>query len=248
MDYATDQEDRADNLERRVGQLQHALGLWQEEAVDSESQLGFAVDAFQEVTSETRREHYGNEETERRIEQERKRDRRGGDAMNTTTAQDGAVPVAAFDAADYLEDDEMMAEYLSAALEDPNPDVFLMAVRDVARARGMARLAIDAGMGAREPVQGPAPRCQAAIRDSRQAGPGAGRAAARRSGGEGAGRPIMNPKHRIVTATPGCRKNGATASGTVTPARKSRRSGQRFAGDIDTGRPDDRTLAYGLVA
>ncbi len=67
--------------------------------------------------------------------------------MNTTTAQDGAISVAAFDAADYLEDDEMMAEYLSAALEDPNPDVFLMAVRDVARARGMARLAIDAGVG-----------------------------------------------------------------------------------------------------
>ena len=52
-----------------------------------------------------------------------------------------------FDAADYLEDDEMMAEYLSAALEDPNPDVFLMAVRDVARARGMAKLAEDAGVG-----------------------------------------------------------------------------------------------------
>ena len=67
--------------------------------------------------------------------------------MNTTTAQDGAISVAVFDAADYLDDDEMMAEYLSAALEDPNPDVFLMAVRDVARARGMARLADEAGMG-----------------------------------------------------------------------------------------------------
>jgi probable addiction module antidote protein len=67
--------------------------------------------------------------------------------MNTTTEQAGATAVAAFDAADYLEDDEMMAEYLSAALEDPNPDVFLMAVRDVARARGMAKLADDAGVG-----------------------------------------------------------------------------------------------------
>jgi probable addiction module antidote protein len=52
-----------------------------------------------------------------------------------------------FDAADYLEDDETAAEYLTAALEDPNPDVFLAAVRDVARARGMAQLAKDAGLG-----------------------------------------------------------------------------------------------------
>ena len=42
---------------------------------------------------------------------------------------------AAFDAADYLSNDETIAEYLSAALEDPNPDVFLTAVHDVARAR-----------------------------------------------------------------------------------------------------------------
>ena len=35
---------------------------------------------------------------------------------------------ARFDAADYLDDDETVAEYISAALEDPNPDVFLTAV------------------------------------------------------------------------------------------------------------------------
>ena len=38
-------------------------------------------------------------------------------------------------AADYLDDEETIAEYLTAALEDSNPDVFLVAVRDVARAR-----------------------------------------------------------------------------------------------------------------
>jgi probable addiction module antidote protein len=54
---------------------------------------------------------------------------------------------AAFDAADYLSDEETIAEYITAALEDPNPDVFLAAVRDVARARGMAQLARDAGLG-----------------------------------------------------------------------------------------------------
>lgn len=52
-----------------------------------------------------------------------------------------------FDAADYLDSEETIAEYLTAALEDPNPDVFLAAVRDVARARGMAQLAKDAGLG-----------------------------------------------------------------------------------------------------
>ena len=55
--------------------------------------------------------------------------------------------LAPFDAADYLDDEETIAEYLSAALEDPNPDVFLAAVRDVARARGMSQLAKDAGLG-----------------------------------------------------------------------------------------------------
>jgi len=54
---------------------------------------------------------------------------------------------APFDAADYLDDEETIAEYLTAALEDPNPDVFLMAVRDVARARGMTQLAKDTGLG-----------------------------------------------------------------------------------------------------
>ena len=54
---------------------------------------------------------------------------------------------APFDAADYLDDEETIAEYITAALEDSNPDVFLTAVRDVARARGMAQLARDAGLG-----------------------------------------------------------------------------------------------------
>ncbi len=54
---------------------------------------------------------------------------------------------APFHAADYLDDEETIAEYLTAALENPNPDVFLAAVRDVARARGMTQLARDAGLG-----------------------------------------------------------------------------------------------------
>jgi len=57
------------------------------------------------------------------------------------------VKFAPFDAADYLDNEETIAEYITAAREDPNPDVFLTAVRDVARARGMAQPAIEAGLG-----------------------------------------------------------------------------------------------------
>ena len=57
------------------------------------------------------------------------------------------IETAPFDAADYLDDEETIAEYLTAALEDLNPDLFLVAVRDVARARGMAQLARDTGLG-----------------------------------------------------------------------------------------------------
>jgi probable addiction module antidote protein len=52
-----------------------------------------------------------------------------------------------FDAADYLDNDEVIAEYLTAAVEDPNPAVFLAALGDVAKARGMAQIAKDAGLG-----------------------------------------------------------------------------------------------------
>jgi probable addiction module antidote protein len=52
-----------------------------------------------------------------------------------------------FDAAAYLDNDEVIAEYLSAASEDPNPDVFIAAIGDVAKARGMAQIAKDAGLG-----------------------------------------------------------------------------------------------------
>ena len=54
---------------------------------------------------------------------------------------------APFEAADNLDNDEVIAEYLTAAAEDPNPDVFLMALGDVAKARGMAQVAKASGLG-----------------------------------------------------------------------------------------------------
>lgn len=55
--------------------------------------------------------------------------------------------IAKFDAVDYLDSKEMIAEYLTAALEDENPDVFLVAIGDVARARGMSAIAESSGLG-----------------------------------------------------------------------------------------------------
>jgi probable addiction module antidote protein len=52
-----------------------------------------------------------------------------------------------FDTSDFLDDDEIIAEYLTAALEESDPDVFLTAIGQVAKARGMARIADRTGLG-----------------------------------------------------------------------------------------------------
>ena len=55
--------------------------------------------------------------------------------------------VAAFEPAEFLDDEEVIAEYLSVAIEDPNPDVFLRAIANVAKARGIAEIAKASGLG-----------------------------------------------------------------------------------------------------
>jgi probable addiction module antidote protein len=62
-------------------------------------------------------------------------------------AKTAKLKLAPFDASDYLDSEETIAEYLTAALEDPDPDAFLIAVRDVAKARGIANVAASAGLG-----------------------------------------------------------------------------------------------------
>jgi len=57
------------------------------------------------------------------------------------------LSIAPFDASDYLDSEETIAEYLSAALENPDSDAFLVAVRDVTKARGISIVAADAGLG-----------------------------------------------------------------------------------------------------
>lgn len=53
----------------------------------------------------------------------------------------------AFDAARYLDSEEAIAEYMTAVLEADDPDLLLLALGDVARAKGMAQVAKDAGLG-----------------------------------------------------------------------------------------------------
>lgn len=50
------------------------------------------------------------------------------------------------DVADCRDDRGSIAKYLSVALHDPDPEMFLVARRRVARARGMTQLAQAAGL------------------------------------------------------------------------------------------------------
>jgi probable addiction module antidote protein len=52
-----------------------------------------------------------------------------------------------FDAAEYLDSDDAMREYLAAAFEDGDPRLIAKALGTIARARGMSTLARDAGIG-----------------------------------------------------------------------------------------------------
>lgn len=58
-----------------------------------------------------------------------------------------AASLVPFDAARYLTDDAAVAEYMTAMLETDDPDLVLLALADIARARGMAQVARDAGLG-----------------------------------------------------------------------------------------------------
>lgn len=53
----------------------------------------------------------------------------------------------AWDAAEHLETVEDMAAYLEAALEDGDPALFTAALGDIARAKGMSKIARATGLG-----------------------------------------------------------------------------------------------------
>ena len=54
--------------------------------------------------------------------------------------------LVAYDAAKYLGDDEAIAEYMAAVLEASDPDLLLLALGDVARAKGVTQVVRAAGL------------------------------------------------------------------------------------------------------
>jgi hypothetical protein len=54
-------------------------------------------------------------------------------ALCTAAAKKSTLETAPFDVADYLDDEATVAAYLSVAKADPNPSVYLQAVKDVER-------------------------------------------------------------------------------------------------------------------
>ena len=57
------------------------------------------------------------------------------------------VKLKSLDISAYLDSDEVIAEFLTAALEGPHPEAFLSAVGHVAKARGMTSIAASTGLG-----------------------------------------------------------------------------------------------------
>jgi probable addiction module antidote protein len=57
------------------------------------------------------------------------------------------IKTTPFDPAKYLDDEQAIADYLTDMLEDGSPGLLAAALGDIARARGMAQIAQDAGIG-----------------------------------------------------------------------------------------------------
>lgn len=57
------------------------------------------------------------------------------------------LEVTKFDIAQYLDDKEVVAEYLSQILDDGDMDELLEALGNIAKAKGMSQIAKDTGLG-----------------------------------------------------------------------------------------------------
>jgi probable addiction module antidote protein len=55
--------------------------------------------------------------------------------------------ISNFDVSEYLKDEKSIAAYLSAIVEENDPKLLLAAIGDIAKARGMAKIASDCGLG-----------------------------------------------------------------------------------------------------
>jgi probable addiction module antidote protein len=59
----------------------------------------------------------------------------------------GSVNFTKFDIIDYLDSEQAINAYITLFLDENDPDQLLEALRDVARARGMSRIAEHSGLG-----------------------------------------------------------------------------------------------------
>ncbi|NOX67078.1 MAG: putative addiction module antidote protein [Chlorobi bacterium] len=55
--------------------------------------------------------------------------------------------ITRFDATDYLDSEEMIAEYLNAVIEDDDLSLLIAAIGDVAKAKGIKQIAELSGLG-----------------------------------------------------------------------------------------------------
>ena len=57
------------------------------------------------------------------------------------------VKISDFDFSEYLDNEEIIAEYLNAVLDDGDSSLLLASIGDIAKARGMSKIALDTGLG-----------------------------------------------------------------------------------------------------
>ncbi|MCL2000411.1 MAG: putative addiction module antidote protein [Planctomycetes bacterium] len=56
------------------------------------------------------------------------------------------IEVTPYDTAEFLDSEEAIAGYLAISLEDPDPDIFLKALENVLRVKGVANIAKKTGL------------------------------------------------------------------------------------------------------
>jgi probable addiction module antidote protein len=57
------------------------------------------------------------------------------------------IKATPFDTSKYLDSEEAISEYINAAIEEGDIDLFMAALANVVKARGIAKVATDAGIG-----------------------------------------------------------------------------------------------------
>jgi len=58
-----------------------------------------------------------------------------------------SIKTSAFDVSEILDNEEMIAEYLSSVIEENDTGLLLKAIGHIAKARGMSKIASDSGLG-----------------------------------------------------------------------------------------------------